>query len=50
MLAALQSRARQIKPTDWPYFGSIVKMLKPSERMPALTSVWVALPPESRLR
>ena len=33
--------ARQIKPTDWPYFGSIVKMLKPSERMPALTSVWV---------
>lgn len=33
--------ARQIKPNDWPYFGSIVKMLKPSERMPALTSVWV---------
>jgi hypothetical protein len=33
--------ARQIKPTDWPYFGSIVKMLKPSERMPALTSVWL---------
>ena len=33
--------ARQIKPTDWPYFGSIVKMLKPSERFPALTSVWV---------
>src|SRR5437868_2246734 len=33
--------ARQIKPTDWPYFGSIVKALKPSERMPALTSVWV---------
>jgi hypothetical protein len=33
--------ARQIKPTDWPYFGSIVKMLKPSERMPALTSVWI---------
>jgi hypothetical protein len=33
--------ARQIKPTDWPYFGSIVKMLKPSERLPALTSVWV---------
>src|SRR5262245_35967700 len=32
--------ARQIKPTDWPYFGSIVKMLKPSERLPALTSVW----------
>lgn len=33
--------ARQIKPTDWPYFGSIVKLLKPSERLPALTSVWV---------
>lgn len=33
--------ARQIKPTDWPYFGSIVKMLKPSERLPALTSVWI---------
>jgi hypothetical protein len=33
--------ARQIKPTDWPYFGSIIKMLKPSETMPALTSVWI---------
>jgi hypothetical protein len=33
--------ARQIKPNDWPYFGSIVKMLKPSETMPALTSVWI---------
>jgi hypothetical protein len=33
--------ARQIKPTDWPYFGSVVKMLKPSERLPALTSVWL---------
>jgi hypothetical protein len=33
--------ARQIKPTDWPYFGSIVKMLKPSQAMPALTSVWI---------
>jgi hypothetical protein len=33
--------ARQIKPTDWPYFGSIVKMQRPSERLPALTSVWV---------
>jgi hypothetical protein len=33
--------ARQIKPNDWPYFGSIVKMLKPSQRLPALTSVWV---------
>jgi hypothetical protein len=33
--------ARQIKPTDWPYLGSVVKMLKPSERLPALTSVWL---------
>src|SRR3954454_23119493 len=33
--------ARQIKPTDWPYFGSVVKMLRPSELMPALTSVWL---------
>jgi len=33
--------ARQIKPTDWPYFGSIVKMLRPSEKLPALSSVWV---------
>jgi Protein of unknown function (DUF1501) len=33
--------ARQIKPNDWPYFGSIVKMLKPSQKLPALTSVWI---------
>jgi hypothetical protein len=33
--------ARQIKPNDWPYFGSLVKMLKPSERLPALSAVWV---------
>jgi hypothetical protein len=33
--------ARQIKPNDWPYFGSIVKMLRPSEQLPALTSVWL---------
>ncbi len=33
--------ARQIKPTDWPYFGSIVKLLRPSEKLPALTSVWI---------
>jgi hypothetical protein len=33
--------ARQIKPGDWPYFGSIVKMLRPSEVLPALTSVWI---------
>lgn len=33
--------ARQIKPNDWPYIGSVVKMLKPSEKLPALTSVWL---------
>jgi hypothetical protein len=33
--------ARQIKPTDWPYFGSVVKMLAPSQKLPALTSVWI---------
>lgn len=33
--------ARQIKPSDWPYFGSLVKMLKPSDRLPALSTVWL---------
>jgi hypothetical protein len=33
--------ARQIKPGDWPYFGSVLKMVKPSEKLPALTSVWI---------
>lgn len=33
--------ARTIQPTDWPYVGSVVKQLKPSEKLPALTSVWV---------
>ncbi|HEY2894814.1 MAG TPA: DUF1501 domain-containing protein, partial [Pirellulales bacterium] len=33
--------AREIKPSDWPYFGSVVKMLKPSTRVPALSSVWI---------
>src|SRR5207249_4162827 len=36
--------ALRIKPTDWPYFGSIVKKYKPSASAgggPALTSVWV---------
>lgn len=33
--------ARQIKPSDWPYMGSVIKMLKPSEKLPALTSVWI---------
>jgi len=33
--------SRTIQPTDWPYFGSLVKMLKPSESLPPLTSVWI---------
>ncbi|MGE3819873.1 MAG: DUF1501 domain-containing protein [Isosphaeraceae bacterium] len=33
--------AREIKPNDWPYFGSVVKKVKPSDRLPALTSVWL---------
>jgi hypothetical protein len=33
--------SRQISPSDWPYLGSIVKMLKPSEKLPAMSSVWL---------
>lgn len=33
--------SRTIQPTDWPYFGSIVKKVKPSETIPPLTSVWI---------
>ena len=33
--------SRTIQPTDWPYLGSVVKQLKPSEKLPALTSVWL---------
>ncbi|MGZ0163334.1 MAG: DUF1501 domain-containing protein, partial [Planctomycetales bacterium] len=32
---------RTIQPTDWPYVGSVIKQLKPSEKLPALTSVWL---------
>ena len=32
---------RTIQPTDWPYFGSIVKRYKPSEKLPALSTVWL---------
>ena len=35
------TESRQISPTDWPYFGSIVKLLKPSEAVPGLSSVWL---------
>lgn len=33
--------AREIKATDWPYLGSIVKMLRPSAVLPALSTVWI---------
>lgn len=33
--------ARMIAPIDWPYFGSIIKKLKPSERLPALSTIWL---------
>ena len=35
------TNSRQISPTDWPYFGSVLKLLKPSEKLPPLTSVWL---------
>ncbi len=33
--------SRQITPNDWPYFGSVVKLLKPSQKLPPLTTVWL---------
>ena len=33
--------ARTIQATDWPYFGSIIKRYRPSEKLPPLTTVWV---------
>src|SRR5580704_9996567 len=35
------TNSRQISPTDWPYFGSVVKLLKPSQKLPPLTTVWL---------
>jgi hypothetical protein len=35
------ANSRKISPGDWPYLGSIVKMLKPSKELPAYTSVWL---------
>jgi len=37
----LGAQSRQISPTDWPYMGSIVKLLKPSDKLPAYSSVWL---------
>ena len=39
--------SRTIQPTDWPYFGSLVKKLKPSDTLPPLSTVW--LPDIARL-
>jgi hypothetical protein len=39
--------SRTIQPTDWPYFGSLVKRLKPSDTLPPLSTVW--LPDIARL-
>jgi hypothetical protein len=39
--------SRTIQPNDWPYFGSVVKKLKPSETLPPLSMVW--LPDIARL-
>ena len=33
--------ARMISSSDWPYFGSIIKKLKPSETLPSLSTVWL---------
>ena len=33
--------SRTIQPTDWPYFGSMVKRFKPSEKLPPLSVVWL---------
>ncbi len=35
------ANSRMISPEDWPYFGSIVKLLKPSETLPALSTAWI---------
>ncbi len=34
-------QSRQISPADWPYLGSVVKMLKPSQKVPVFSSVWL---------
>ncbi len=33
--------SRTIQPTDWPYFGSLVKKLKPSDELPPLSTAWI---------
>ncbi len=33
--------SRTIQPTDWPYFGSIIKRYRPSELLPPLSTAWI---------
>ena len=35
------SNPRKITPEDWPWFGSLVKRLKPSKKLPPLSTVWI---------
>jgi len=35
------SNPRKITPEDWPWFGSLVKQLKPSKKLPPLSTVWI---------
>src|SRR5437879_433598 len=37
----LGQQSRQISPADWPYLGSVLKIVKPSTKLPAFTSVWL---------
>ena len=37
----LGANARAISPKDWPWFGSLVKMMKPSETLPPLSTAWI---------
>lgn len=37
----LGTNARKISPTDWPYFGSIIKRYRPSDDLPPLSTVWI---------
>lgn len=35
------TNARVISDTDWPYFGSLIKKLRPAQELPALSTVWL---------
>jgi hypothetical protein len=34
-------QSRVISPSDWPYLGSVIQMLKPSTSLPSYSSVWL---------